>query len=283
MSDPNEQGIPAPEGPANLIETEYEVGQDNVEVSVGPFGLDIHNPVFAISGLTIVAFVFITLAFQESAGAAFGDLRDWLTGTFDWFFLTAANIFVLFCLFLIVSPYGKVRLGGKDATPDYSYTGWFAMLFAAGMGIGLMFFGVSEPISHFSPSVAERSRENGAVTLGTPGWAAGRCNIAEARLGMAATIFHWALHPWAIYAVVALALALFSYNKGLPLTMRSAFYPIFWVNGSGAGGATSSTSSPCSPRCSALPRPLASAPSRQWPVSTTSSEHQPVSMSPRCC
>jgi BCCT family betaine/carnitine transporter len=155
MSDPNEQGIPAPEGPANLIETEYEVGQDNVEVSVGPFGLDIHNPVFAISGLTIVAFVFITLAFQESAGAAFGDLRDWLTGTFDWFFLTAANVFVLLCLFLIVSPYGKVRIGGKDATPDYSYTGWFAMLFAAGMGIGLMFYGVSEPISHFSSSVAE--------------------------------------------------------------------------------------------------------------------------------
>jgi BCCT family betaine/carnitine transporter len=224
MSDPNEQGIPAPEGPANLIETEYEVGQDNVEVSVGPFGLDIHNPVFAISGLTIVAFVFITLAFQESAGAAFGDLRDWLTGTFDWFFLTAANVFVLLCLFLIVSPYGKVRIGGKDATPDYSYTGWFAMLFAAGMGIGLMFYGVSEPISHFSSSVAEGA---GSADSWAPlGGAAG--NTVEARdLGMAATIFHWGLHPWAIYAIVALALALFSYNKGLPLTMRSVFYPIF--------------------------------------------------------
>jgi len=168
--------------------------------------------------------VFVTLAFQESTGAAFGDLRNWLTGTFDWFFLTAANIFVLLCLFLIVSPYGKVRIGGKDATPDYSYSGWFAMLFAAGMGIGLMFYGVSEPISHFSSSVAENA--------GTPeswaplGGAAG--NSAEARdLGMAATIFHWGLHPWAIYAIVALALALFSYNKGLPLTMRSVFYPIF--------------------------------------------------------
>jgi len=224
MSDPSEQGIPAPEGPANLINTEYEVGQDNVEVSVGPFGLDIHNPVFAISGLTIVAFVFITLAFQESAGAAFGDLRDWLTGTFDWFFLTAANVFVLLCFFLIVSPYGKVRIGGKDATPDYSYTGWFAMLFAAGMGIGLMFYGVSEPISHFSSSVAEGA---GSADSWAPlGGAAG--NTAEARdLGMAATIFHWGLHPWAIYAIVALALALFSYNKGLPLTMRSVFYPIF--------------------------------------------------------
>ena len=224
MSDPNGQGIPAPEGETTLIDTEYEVGQDNVSVSMGPFGLDIHNPVFAISGLTIVAFVFFTLAFQESAGAAFGDLRDWLTGTFDWFFLTAANIFVLLCLFLIVSPYGKVRIGGKDATPDYSYSGWFAMLFAAGMGIGLMFYGVSEPISHFSASVAEGA---GSADSWAPlGGAAG--NTAEARdLGMAATIFHWGLHPWAIYAIVALALALFSYNKGLPLTMRSVFYPIF--------------------------------------------------------
>ncbi|MBU4528379.1 MAG: BCCT family transporter [Hoeflea sp.] len=224
MSDPSGQGIPAPEGATTLIDTEYEVGQDNVSMSVGPFGLDIHNPVFAISGLTIVAFVFFTLAFQESAGAVFGDLRDWLTGTFDWFFLTAANIFVLLCLFLIVSPYGKVRIGGKDATPDYSYTGWFAMLFAAGMGIGLMFYGVSEPISHFSAAVAE---DAGSPDSWAPlGGAAG--NTAEARdLGMAATIFHWGLHPWAIYAIVALALALFSYNKGLPLTMRSVFYPIF--------------------------------------------------------
>ncbi|MDF1779003.1 MAG: BCCT family transporter [Rhizobiaceae bacterium] len=224
MSDTSGQGIPDPEGPSNMIDTEYEVGQDNISMSMGPFGLDIHNPVFAISGLSIVAFVFFTLAFQDSAGAAFNDLRNWLTGTFDWFFLTAANIFVLLCLFLIVSPYGKVRIGGKDATPDYSYTGWFAMLFAAGMGIGLMFYGVSEPISHFSSSFADNA--------GTPeswaplGGAAG--DAVEARnLGMAATIFHWGLHPWAIYAIVALALALFSYNKGLPLTMRSVFYPIF--------------------------------------------------------
>lgn len=224
MSDTSGQGIPEPEGPANLIDTEYEVGQDNISMSVGPFGLDIHNPVFAISGLSIVAFVFVTLAFQESAGAIFNDLRNWLTGTFDWFFLTAANIFVLLCLFLIVSPYGKVRIGGKEATPDYTYTGWFAMLFAAGMGIGLMFYGVSEPISHFSSSFADNAAtpESWAPLGGAAG------DAVEARnLGMAATIFHWGLHPWAIYAVVALALALFSYNKGLPLTMRSVFYPIF--------------------------------------------------------
>jgi len=220
------QGIPEPEGTAAIIETDYTIGQDNVEGSVGPFGFDVHNPVFLVSGVIIVAFVFYTLALPEHSGALFSWLFSAVTKGFDWFFLGAANVFVLFCLFLIVSPWGSVRLGGADATPDYSYLGWFAMLFAAGMGIGLMFYGVSEPMSHFSSSLGGTTVENGVRTDWAPlGGAAG--DEAEAiRLGMAATIFHWGLHPWAIYAVVALALALFTYNKGLPLTIRSAFYPI---------------------------------------------------------
>ena len=224
MSDEITPGIPSPDGPANIIETEYEIGQDNIQPRVGPFGLDIHNPVFVISGLVIVAFVLVTLAFQDDVGPVYGDLRVWLTTNLDWFFIGAANIFVLLCLFLIVSPYGSVRIGGKDAVPDYSYSGWFAMLFAAGMGIGLMFFGVSEPISHYSSSVAEGagSPESWAPLTGAAGDQEG-----ARRLGMAATIFHWGLHPWAIYAIVALSLALFTFNKGLPLTVRSILYPIF--------------------------------------------------------
>ncbi len=228
MADENtNQGIPAPEGAADVIDTEYEIGQDNIETQFGPFGLDIHNPVFLISGLSIIAFVFYALALPEQSSALFGWLRPWLTSTFDWFFLGAANIFVLFCLLLIVLPVGKVRLGGADATPDYSYIGWFAMLFAAGMGIGLMFYGVSEPMSHFATSLGGVSvGEDGMRTDWAPLGAAAGDQAASVRLGMAATIFHWGLHPWAIYAIVALALALFSYNKGLPLTIRSAFYPI---------------------------------------------------------
>ncbi|GGH18729.1 betaine/carnitine transporter, BCCT family [Cribrihabitans marinus] len=225
--DSTNQGIPEPEGAADLIETDYEIGQDNVEGNVGPFGFDIHNPVFMISGLSIVAFVFYALALPDQATAVFSWLFSSVTKGFDWFFLGAANIFVLFCLFLIVSPFGSIRLGGADATPDYSYVGWFAMLFAAGMGIGLMFFGVSEPMSHFSSSLGGTTVEDGVRTDWAPLGAAGGDEVAAQRLGMAATIFHWGLHPWAIYAVVALALALFTYNKGLPLTLRSAFYPIF--------------------------------------------------------
>jgi BCCT family betaine/carnitine transporter len=220
------QGIPAPDGQSDVIETDYEIGQDNVQPQVGPFGLDIHNPVFFISGLSIVIFVFYALALPDQAAAVFDWLFAAVTKGFDWFFLSAANVFVIFCLFLIVSPYGRVRLGGDEATPDYSYLGWFAMLFAAGMGIGLMFFGVSEPMSHFSSALGGTAMEGGLRSDWAPLGAAGGDPEAASRLGMAATIFHWGLHPWAIYAVVALALALFSYNKGLPLTLRSAFYPI---------------------------------------------------------
>ena len=220
------QGIPQPEGASQIIETDYEIGQDNIETRIGPFGLDIHNPVFLVSGICIIAFVFYTLALPEQAGAAFSWMFSTVTQGFDWFFLGAANIFVLFCLLLIVLPVGSVRLGGADATPDYSYVGWFAMLFAAGMGIGLMFYGVSEPMSHFASSLGGTAAEGGARTDWAPLGAAGGDEEAAIRLAFAATIFHWGLHPWAIYAVVALALALFSYNKGLPLTIRSAFYPI---------------------------------------------------------
>ncbi|SDJ20660.1 BCCT family transporter [Lutimaribacter saemankumensis] len=227
MSDTTNQGIPEPEGVADIIETDYEIGQDNIETQIGPFGLDIHNPVFLVSGLVIIAFVFYTLALPEQAGAAFSWMFSAVTKGFDWFFLGAANIFVLFCLLLIVLPVGSVRLGGADATPDYSYVGWFAMLFAAGMGIGLMFYGVSEPMSHFGSSMGGTAVENGVRTDWAPLGAAAGNEQEAVRLAFAATIFHWGLHPWAIYAVVALALALFSYNKGLPLTIRSAFYPIF--------------------------------------------------------
>ena len=120
------------------------------------------TPVFILSGLVTIAFVLFALIFKEDAATMFGDLRPYLTKNFDWVFMISGNIFVLVCLFLIASPYGKIRLGGQDAKPDYSYSGWFAMLFAAGMGIGLMFYGVLEPVlSHAEPAAGDRSGEYG--------------------------------------------------------------------------------------------------------------------------
>src|SRR6056297_3728744 len=221
-------GIQPPDGRSDLIDTDYQIGQDNISKRLGPFNLDIHNPVFLISGIAVVVFVLFTLSLPTQASAIFSAMFDFTTKTFDWFFLAGANLVVIFALFLIVTPLGRVRLGGVDATPDYSYIGWFAMLFAAGMGIGLLFFGVSEPMSHFSTSLGGTSiGEDGIRTDWAPAGAAGGDEAAAQRLGMAATIFHWGLHPWAIYAVVALALALSSYHPGLPLTLRSAFYPLF--------------------------------------------------------
>ncbi|WP_163649319.1 BCCT family transporter [Modicisalibacter sp. 'Wilcox'] len=216
--EPPQEGVPAPEGPANLIDTDYVIGQDNITTNKFGFDVDLHGKVFTISSLLILFFVIITLALPDQMGPIFNGTRQWLTSHLSWLFLLSANIFVIVSVVLIFTPLGKVRIGGLHAKPDFSYAGWFAMLFAAGMGIGLMFYGVSEPITHFGTSV---SGDSWAPLGGAEGDAA-----AAQSLAMAATIFHWGLHPWGIYAVVALALALFSYNKGLPLTMRSIFYPI---------------------------------------------------------
>ncbi|KLV05431.1 BCCT transporter [Photobacterium aquae] len=227
MSNDNNGGIQRPDGKVRPIDTDYQIGQDNIALKVGPFGLDIHNRVFAISGLTIILFVILTLTFREQVEPFFANLRNWLASNMDWFFLSAGNIFVIVCLTLIVTPLGRVRIGGTEAQPDYTYAGWLAMLFAAGMGIGLVFFGVSEPMSHFSASLNGVTVENGVRTDWAPlGGAQGDIDASSA-LGMAATIYHWALHPWSIYALLALGLAIFSFNKGLPLTMRSIFYPLF--------------------------------------------------------
>ena len=176
------------------------------------FGLDIHlTPTFVISSITIVAFVIGALVFQEAATEVFKNTRAWLTTNLDWVFMLTANLALLFCLYVAFSPLGKVRLGGTDAKPEYSNLTWLAMLFAAGIGIGLLFFGVAEPVYYFQKP-----------PLGiTPGTA------EAATIGIAATVFHWGLHGWAIYGVVGLALGYFAYNQGLPLTIRSAFYPLF--------------------------------------------------------
>ena len=217
------------------------------------FGLEIYlTPVFVISGITIILFITGSLIFQEQATTLFGNVRVWLTTNLDWLFMSTANLVFLFCLFVALSPLGKIRLGGTDAKPEYSYLTWLAMLFAAGVGIGLLFFGVSEPVTYFqggsySPLGIETVYEPKAIyniedvpAIDDPNYNAeadysvvdvpdiGDAKVqAAASLGIAATVFHWGLQGWAIYGVVGLALAFYAYNRGLPLLIRSAFYPIF--------------------------------------------------------
>jgi len=194
----------------SIDNTDYTVGQDNIQ----KWGFDIHNPVFGTSAGLITAFLIAILIIDPATSKAFLDGLKWeIIGTFDSLFMWSANIFVVFCILLIISPYGKIRLGGDDAKADHSRLSWIAMLFAAGMGIGLMFWGVAEPVAYYT------------------GWYETPLNVAAntpeaAQLALGATMFHWGLHPWAIYGVVALSLSFFAYNKGLPLSIRSVFYPI---------------------------------------------------------
>ena len=198
------------------------------------FGLEIYlTPVFVISSIAIVVFIIGSLIFQEGATKLFGGLRVWLTTNLDWLFMGVTNLVFLFCLVVALSPLGKVRLGGADAKPEYSYLTWLAMLFAAGVGIGLLFFGVSEPVTYFqggsySPLGTETIYDPETVyTAGNvPDISDAKVQTA-ASLGIATTVFHWGLQGWAIYGVVGLALAFFAYNRGLPLLIRSAFYPVF--------------------------------------------------------
>ena len=204
------------------FETDHTLGEDNIEGHFGPFGFDIHNPVFVVSALTSVIFILLTLIFPVTAGGIFQAIVSFATQRLDWYFMIVVDFFLLFSITLVFTPYGKIRLGGKDATPDYSYLSWFSMLFAAGIGIGLLFFGVLEPVYHMNVSLPL----NTPSPIGPDGEIITE-NIADARaMGLAGTFLHWGLHGWGVYVVMALALSLFTFNKGLPFSIRSTFYPI---------------------------------------------------------
>lgn len=211
-----------PSSATSDMQTDYVVGQDNITGHLGPFGFDIHNRVFVVSAIASVIFIILTLLFPERAGSTFQSIVAFSTGTLDWYFMIVVDFFILFCLALVVLPHGSVRLGGPDARPEHSYLSWFAMLFTAGIGIGLLFFGVLEPVYHANVSLP--------LGVESPFGADGELNpaaIADASaLGLAGTYLHWGIHGWAVYVVMALALGIFTYNKGLPFSIRSAFFPI---------------------------------------------------------
>ena len=140
----------------------------------------------------------------------FDSIKAWIGSKFGWFYVALMSGFVVLCVWLATGKTGKIRLGKDDERPEFGTLSWFTMLFSAGMGIGLLFFSVAEPIYHLQST--------------PPGFADG---LNESRLSMAVTIFHWGLHPWALYAVVGLALAYFGFRHDLPLSFRSLVFPVF--------------------------------------------------------
>lgn len=169
----------------------------------------LNRPVFVGSSLLILALVLYSVLLPEHAQNQFAQLQSWIIDKASWFYVLTVALTLICCVFLAVSRYGDLKLGPDHSQPEYRNSTWFAMLFSAGMGIGLMFFGVAEPLMHFTtPPVGE---------AGT---------VQAAREAMKLTFFHWGLHAWAIYAIVALILAFFCFRHDLPLTLRSALYPL---------------------------------------------------------
>ena len=170
---------------------------------------DIHKPVFWPASILIVIMIVTTLALGEQADAMFSAAQSAISNFGGWFFVLSVNIFLVFSLFIAFSKVGTIRIGGDDAKPEFSNLAWFAMLFSAGMGIGIMFWSVAEPIFHFN-----------GPPMGEGG------TVETAREAMGLTFLHWGFHAWGIYAVVGLALAFFAFNRKLPLSFRSVFYPL---------------------------------------------------------
>lgn len=170
---------------------------------------DVHGPVFWPSVILIMTMVIGTLSLGEQAETIFDSVQSFISNNTGWLFVSAVNVFLVFSIIIAFSRFGNIRLGGSEAKPEFSTAAWFAMLFSAGMGIGIMFWSVAEPIYHYlSPPMASEE------------------TVEAAQQAMSLTYLHWGFHAWAIYAIVALSLAFFAFNRGLPLSFRSIFYPV---------------------------------------------------------
>lgn len=177
------------------------------QTRIAGFGV-ICSPVFWISTAVIAVFVLFGALFPETAEGIFEQLQTGISEYLGWYYMLVVTVFLVFSLYLMFSRYGGIRLGDQFEAPRFSYAAWFAMLFSAGMGIGLLFWSIAEPMYHYlSPPHAEGETSEAA---------------AEA---MRYTFFHWGLHAWAIYIVVGLSLAYYAYRHNLPLLIRSSLYP----------------------------------------------------------
>ena len=170
----------------------------------------LNKTVFYTSATLVSVFVILGIFFTSSIGDVFGTIQNFIVTSFGWVYIVSVAFFLFFVIWLYFSPFGNIKLGKKDDLPEYRDRTWFAMLFSAGMGIGLLFYSVAEPILHI-------------VEPRNPGMD----NISIAKEAINLTFFHWGVHAWAIYIIVGLALAYFSYRHDMPLTIRSTMYPIF--------------------------------------------------------
>jgi choline/glycine/proline betaine transport protein len=186
-----------------------KIPMDHVKVGrLGPFPR-VNKPVFLTSALLIVVFIIFGALFNEQAEIVFNQAKAFVSLRFGWFFIVVVNLALLMSVYLIFSRYGDIRLGHQTERPEYNLVSWIGMLFSAGIGIGLLYWGTAEPLYHFmAPPLGEAQ------------------TIEAAKLAMNISFLHYGFHVWAIYGIVALALAYFHYRVGLPLAIRSTLYPL---------------------------------------------------------
>ena len=172
------------------------------------------HPVMAIgSTILVLVFVIFTIANPEYASSIYNSAQNFIASKLSWYYIGVMSFMLFFSVWLIFSRYGNIRVGKDTDRPEFGYFSWFSMLFGAGIGIGILFWSIAEPIYHFqsNPLIAESQQQTAEA----------------AQVAMRIAIFHWGLHGWALFSVIGMALAYFSYRKGLPLSIRSCLYPLF--------------------------------------------------------
>lgn len=185
------------------------------------FRIDAHWPVFVSSVIVVLVLLVVTLSVGEPVKNWFADAQLVISDHVGWFFMLLVNFVFVFVLYLAFGKFGHIRIGGAAAQPDFGRWGWFSMLFSAGMGIGMLFWGVAEPINHFQHHPLTDATAN---------------PVEAAQNAMVVTYLHWGLHGWGMYALLGVALAYFTFNKKLPLSVRSIFYPLLGERIYGAAG-----------------------------------------------
>ncbi|MCV6590340.1 MAG: BCCT family transporter [Marinobacterium sp.] len=178
------------------------------------FFLGVHPGMGIASKAMVLAFVLFTVMNVDLANGVYSDIKNWIQSTLNWYYVTVVSLVLFFSVWVAFSRFGDLRLGKDDEKPEFGFFTWFSMLFSCAIGVGILFWSIAEPIFHFqgNPFIEMAGIE---------------ANTAEAaQVAMRITLFHWGLHGWAIYIIVGLALAYFTYRRGLPLTIRSALYPL---------------------------------------------------------
>ncbi|MBE8158092.1 MAG: BCCT family transporter, partial [Betaproteobacteria bacterium] len=199
-----------------------ENGNNKFNTASGGFWSGMHQGMGLASKGMIAAFVVFTALNVEFANSIYSAVRGWVESTLNWYYITSVTFMLFACFYLMFSRYGKIRLGDDDSRPEFRNFSWFAMLFSAGVGIGILFFGVAEPVFYFDNTAGFGYPNNPFADL----VGATELNEQRAVAAMRVTYFHWGFHGWAVYVIIGLSLAYFGYRRKLPMTLRSALYPL---------------------------------------------------------